>query len=115
MEQKPTSNDEANASNECAVSLAVGGMTCVACVRAITDAVSELEGVSDVVVNQLGKSASAIVASPDLIPSVVTLIEDIGYECTVISVKPTSEASSATKRLSNQRSVALQLTGLKSM
>jgi Cu+-exporting ATPase len=90
-------------------------MTCVACVRAITDAVLELEGVSDVVVSQLGKSASAVVASPDLIPSVVTLIEDIGYECTVISITPTAEAGSATKRTSNQRSVALQLAGLESM
>ena len=71
-----------------AVRLAVGGMTCVACARAITDALSELEGVSDVSVNQVGKSASAIVTAADLVESVTTIIEDIGYECKVISVTP---------------------------
>ncbi len=71
-----------------AVQLAVGGMTCVACVRAITEAVSEIEGVSEISVNQLGKSASVVVTRNALVDSVVTLIEDIGYECQVISVTP---------------------------
>lgn len=95
------------------VQLAVGGMTCVACVRAITDAVSELEGVSEIAVNQLGKSASAVVARTSLVDSVVTLIEDIGYECQVISVTPMELAHTSSAH--KTRRVALQLKGLQSM
>ena len=69
------------------VRLAVGGMTCVGCVRAITGALSELEGVSDISVNQVGKWASAVVTAANLVESsIVTVIEDIGYECKVLSV-----------------------------
>ena len=94
-----------------AVRLAVGGMTCVACVRAITDAVSELQGVSDISVNQVGKSASAVVTGPDLVESIVTLIEDIGYECQVVSVTPVITSGGVDKT----RTVAIEFQGMKSL
>ncbi|KDR84367.1 hypothetical protein GALMADRAFT_56340 [Galerina marginata CBS 339.88] len=93
------------------VQLAVGGMTCVACVRTITDAVSELEGVSEISVNQLGKSASAVVTRTSLVDSMVTLIEDIGYECQVISVTPISPAGTS-RQVGSTRAVALEIKGM---
>ena len=94
-----------------AVRLAVGGMTCVACVRAITDALSELEGVSDISVNQVGKSASAVVTAADLVESIVTLIEDIGYECKIISATPIVAVGTSGKG----RTVALEFKGMESL
>ena len=108
-----TEKSSAFVSSRIAVRLAVGGMTCVACVRAITDAVSKLEGVSDIFVNQVGKSASAVVTAADLVESIATVIEDIGYECTVISVTPLMavENSSSGRR----RTVALEFKGMESL
>ena len=93
------------------VRLAVGGMTCVACSRAITDALSELEGVSDISVNQVGKSASAVVTAADLVESITTVIEDIGYECKVISATPVM----AVGTLQPGRTVALEFKGMESL
>lgn len=97
-----------------AVRLAVGGMTCVACARAIVDALSELEGVSDISVNQVGKSASAVVAGADLVESIVTLIEDIGYECKVIAVTPIVPVGT-TGRVNKRRNVAIEFKNMESL
>jgi len=97
-----------------AVQLAVGGMTCVACVRTITDAVLELEGVSEISVNQLGKSASAVVARTALVDSMVALIEDIGYECQVISVT-TINSADRSGLVGKTRTVALEIKGMQSV
>jgi copper chaperone CopZ len=86
-------------------------MTCVACVRAITDALSKLEGVSDISVNQLGKSASAVVTSADLVESIKTVIEDIGYECKVVSLTPVVAVGTSGR----VRTVALEFKGMESL
>jgi copper chaperone CopZ len=91
-----------------AVRLAVGGMTCVACARAITEALSKLEGVSDISVNQVGKSASAVVTAADIVESITTVIEDIGYECKVISVTPVVAVGTS----GQERTVALEFKGM---
>ena len=80
----------------------------MACARAITDALSKLEGVSDISVNQVGKSASAVVTTADLVESITTVIEDIGYECKVISVTPV--VAVGTSRLG--RTVSLEFKGM---
>ena len=100
------------ASHAIAVRLAVGGMTCVACARAITEALSELEGVSDISVNQVGKSASAVVTAAELVESITTLIEDIGYECKVISATPVVDIGTLAPR---GRNVALEFKSIKSL
>lgn len=107
-------NEKGSAYVKSAVRLAVGGMTCVACARAIMDAISNLEGVSDISVNQVGKSASAIVTRPDLVESIVTVIEDIGYECKTISVTPVL-AIETSGRVDKRRTVALEFKGMESM
>ncbi|KZT72475.1 heavy metal translocatin [Daedalea quercina L-15889] len=70
------------------VTLSIGGMTCASCSNAITHALSELPGVSDVVVNLLGNSATLNVDRADLVPTVTETVEDVGYEAEVISVEP---------------------------
>jgi copper chaperone CopZ len=97
-----------------AVQLAVGGMTCVACVRTITDAVSELDGISEISVNLLGNSASAVVARTALLDSMVTLIEGIGYECQVISIVPIKSGDTS-GRVDKTRTVALEIKGMQSV
>ena len=115
MEKDGTNeNPEGDSDVPSAVQLAVGGMTCVACARTITDAVSELEGVTEISVNQLGKSASAVVARTSLVDSVVTLIEDIGYECYVISIIPIKSADYS-GRVDKTRTVALEFKGMESV
>ena len=70
------------------VQLSIGGMTCASCISAITRAVSDLEGLSDVNVNLLGKSASMVVTRPELVDDIVKRVEEIGYECDVVRVVP---------------------------
>lgn len=70
------------------VTLSIGGMTCASCSSAVTDALSELPGVSEVVVNLLGNSATLTIERADLVPTVTETVEDIGYEAEVISVEP---------------------------
>jgi len=96
------------------VHLAIGGMTCVSCVRAISDALSELDGVSNVTINLLAHSGEATVSRPSLVESIVNLIEDIGYECQVVSV-----SSLTTDKVSlegkTRREVLIELKGQKSV
>ncbi|KAH9853626.1 heavy metal translocatin [Lenzites betulinus] len=63
-------------------------MTCASCSSTITQALSMLPGICDVAVNLLGNSATLVVSSADIMPTVVTAIEDIGYEAEVVSVEP---------------------------
>lgn len=114
MEKDSTNNPNESSDAPSAVQLAVGGMTCVACVRTITDAVSELEGVSEISVNLLGNSASTVVARTALVDSMVTLIKDIGYECQVISIVPIKSAD-ASGLVKKTRTVALEIKGMQSV
>lgn len=63
-------------------------MTCASCSNTINEALAELSGVSKVSVNLLGNSATLVVSHPDIVPTVVSAIEDIGYEAEVVSVEP---------------------------
>jgi P-type Cu+ transporter len=117
MMEKTVSNttmdgaDDAKGNKKMSVRLAVGGMTCVACARNIVDALSELEGVSDISVNLVGKSAAAVVTGGHMVESIATLVEDIGFECKVISVTPVVASGQVDKR----RTVALEFKGKDSL
>ncbi|KIK48852.1 hypothetical protein CY34DRAFT_797637 [Suillus luteus UH-Slu-Lm8-n1] len=89
------------------VTLSVGGMTCSACSGSITDTVSQLPGVSEVVVSLLNNSATVIVARKDLIDSVTETIDDCGFEVDVVKIEPLipltsihNEATTGTRKLS---------------
>ncbi|KAF7793679.1 hypothetical protein EIP86_004794 [Pleurotus ostreatoroseus] len=70
------------------ITLSVGGMTCASCSNTVTERVSSLPNVGNVVVNLLGNSATATVSNPDAVSDVVTVIEDAGYDAEVVSVEP---------------------------
>ncbi|KAI0700566.1 heavy metal translocatin [Cytidiella melzeri] len=72
-------------------------MTCASCSNTITRCVSDLPGVSDVVVNLLGNSATVIVDDASRAGAVVEAIEDAGYEAEVVSVQPTKPEPSKAK------------------
>lgn len=62
------------------LSLSIGGMTCASCSNSITERLSQIDGVSNVVVNLLGNSATVTIADDDLVKVVLEAIDNIGYE-----------------------------------
>ncbi|KAG1872585.1 heavy metal translocatin [Suillus tomentosus] len=70
------------------VTLSVGGMTCSSCSGTVTEIVSQLPGISEVVVSLLSNSATVIVARKDLVASVTKAIDDCGFEVDVIKIEP---------------------------
>ncbi|KIJ11796.1 hypothetical protein PAXINDRAFT_43583, partial [Paxillus involutus ATCC 200175] len=66
------------------ITLSVGGMTCSSCVATITEMLSQLPGVFEVVVNLLSNSATLVVEKKSLISSVTETIDDCGFEAEVI-------------------------------
>lgn len=90
-EKEPRFGPLPSAADSYHVSLSVGGMTCASCTSTITQCLSTLIGVSAVAVNLLGKSASASVDTPDRVDSIISAIQDAGYEAEIISIdKPNS-------------------------
>ena len=85
------------------VTLSVGGMTCASCSNAVTSAVSDIPGVSAVVVNVLGNAAALTVSSPEIIPTVVSAIEDVGYTAEVVSVEPVHAPPQKKKALATDK------------
>ncbi|KAG2118762.1 heavy metal translocatin [Suillus discolor] len=86
------------------VTLSVGGMTCSACPSTITEMVSQLPGISEVVVSLLNHSATVVVARKDLVGSVTETIDACGYEVDVVKAEPliplTSESATGPRTLS---------------
>lgn len=66
--------------------------------------VSQLPGISEVVVSLLNHSATVVVARRDLVGSVTETIDDCGYEVDVVKVEPlipsTSESATGPRTLS---------------
>lgn len=96
------------------VSFSVGGMTCAACVSTITNLASELDGVSDVAVNLVGKSAAAKLARRDLVKEFVEIVEDAGYECEMVNIEPIKEAGQNDKEegFVAERDISLRIDGM---
>jgi len=94
------------------VTFSVGGMTCAACISTITQLLSDQDGVSDVSVNLIGKSASAAVESRELIAAAQEVIESAGYEASVVSVEPIKVSPNAVEAVQGQRTVALRIEGM---
>ena len=75
-----------------ALSLSIGGMTCAACSNTLTRLLSEVDGVSDVVVDLMGHSARVVVESQKSTPIVVETIEDAGFDAEVVKAEPLTKA-----------------------
>ncbi|OJA14676.1 hypothetical protein AZE42_02391, partial [Rhizopogon vesiculosus] len=82
------------------ITLSVGGMTCSSCSGTITEMVSQLPGISEVVISLLSNSATVVVDRRDLVGSVTETIEDCGFVVNVIKIEPliplTSKSDTAT-------------------
>lgn len=92
-------------------SFSVGGMTCAACVGNVTQAVKDIPGVSEVAVNLVGKSATAVLQDKSLAKPFVEAVEDGGYEAELITIEPLNEKGGATDS-SGPRTVALKVEGM---
>lgn len=57
----------------------VPGMMCMHCVKSITDALNEMEGVTDVVIALETKTVS-LSADASLKESIINAIEDLGFD-----------------------------------
>ncbi|KAK7049535.1 hypothetical protein VNI00_005566 [Paramarasmius palmivorus] len=89
----------------------VSGMTCSACSNSIVHALEEIPGVSQVVVNLLANSATVIIDREDLVDRVKESIEDCGFECTVIEVKPLASITDPSQSQIS-RTLTLQVEGM---
>ncbi|KAH7903511.1 heavy metal translocatin [Hygrophoropsis aurantiaca] len=87
----------------CRLTLSIGGMTCSACSGTIKEMVSQLPGVTDVVVSLLSNSATVVVSRQELKASVLETIDDCGFEAELIKAEPMltsgSEATTAGPRI----------------
>jgi copper chaperone CopZ len=94
------------------VSLSIGGMTCASCSSTITRLLSEQEGVSDVSVILIGNSASLVVESKELLPTVQDIIESAGFEASVINIEPVGATPNTEEATRGQRTVDLRIEGM---
>jgi Cu+-exporting ATPase len=94
------------------VTLSVSGMACAACPSTIIQLLSELEGVTDVLVNLNENSASMVVKSKQLIAGVREAIESAKYEVSVAKVEPIQVTPNATEVVQERRTVALHIEGM---
>ncbi|OJA14680.1 hypothetical protein AZE42_02396 [Rhizopogon vesiculosus] len=96
------------------ITLSIGGMTCSSCPATITEMVSPLPGISEVVVSLLNHSATVVVARRDLVSSVTETIDDCGYEVEVIKVEPlTPSTSSSDAMTTGPRNLLLRVEGMR--
>jgi len=89
------------------VMLSVGGMTCSSCSHTITNALSELSGVSEVVVSLLDQSATAVAKHRGLVDDMVGAVEDCGFEAHVFDVEEINP-----QPVQVSRTVALRVDGM---
>ena len=95
------------------LTLSVGGMTCSSCIATITEMLSRLPGISDVVVSLLSNSAAVRVENRSLISSVIDTIDDCGFQVELISAEPVPP-STPTSQLppASLREISLRVDGM---
>ncbi|KAK0120276.1 hypothetical protein ONS95_011682 [Cadophora gregata] len=90
--------------------LAIGGMTCAACVGAITEELEKKSWVNKVVVNLISNSATVEYVGEGHKNDIVGAIEDIGYDAAIDSIVDTSKVVSGIR--SEQRTVEIKIDGM---
>lgn len=73
--------------------LSVIGMTCGSCVGSITRAIQEFQYVKDVVVDLLGNSARVQFEGREKLDEILSRIDDLGFDATVIDCEPLAGGS----------------------
>jgi heavy metal translocating P-type ATPase len=90
-------------------SLAIGGMTCSACIGSITTALTALPFVTNVDVNLISNSAEVVFEGKSHLSEIQTAVEDVGYEVTVNEV---IEVGKHDQHPRTQRTILLQVGGM---
>jgi Cu+-exporting ATPase len=107
----PTSKHSSFKQGPFRVTIAVGGMTCSSCTTAINNMVSELSGVSEVIVNLLDRSAIVIVEREDLAEIVAETIIDCGFEAQIVTVELVN-AAPMDHQAQSLRTLSLRIDGM---
>jgi Cu+-exporting ATPase len=92
-----------------ALSLSIGGMTCAACSNTLTRLLSEVDGVSDVVVDLMGHSARVVVDSQRLASAVIETIGDAGFDGEVVKTEPIDKMQT---QETTSRTISLKVDGM---
>ena len=89
-------------------SYAVGGMTCSACVGAITHALKQVVWIEHVEVNLLSNSATVTFRGQTHASEIQEMVEDLGYDASLQEVVKLEEES----LISSERHVAIRIEGM---
>jgi Cu+-exporting ATPase len=92
-------------------SVAIGGMTCAACVSAISEELGKKGWVKNVAVNLISNSATIDFVGEHHKDEIVESIEDIGYDASIDTVVDFKELEKVTSR-SGSRSVEILVEGM---
>ncbi len=106
-------NDPTATPHRFRLALAIGGMTCVSCVRTITDALTCIPGVHSISISLIECSGSCILDHDKLAELVRDAIEDCGYEVRIVSVDSECRNMSVTEK-TPIRTVAFKVDGISS-
>ena len=88
----------------------IGGMTCASCVGNVQHAASSIDGVSDVAVNLVGKSATATLDNRELLEAFIEAVEDGGYEAEVVDVETLRDSED--EDFGGPRTITLRVDGM---
>lgn len=91
-------------------SLAVGGMTCAACVVTITEELKKKDWIKDVTINLIGNSASVDFIGEEHKDDIIESIEDIGYDATIDSIVNLKVQRNAAQNMS--RTIEIKVEGM---
>lgn len=94
------------------VSLAIGGMTCAACVGAITQELEQKNWVRKVTVNLISNSATVDFEGENHKDDILKRIEDIGYDATVDMVVNLKTVLNALPQKAISRTVDISVGGM---
>ena len=95
------------------VSLSIEGMTCASCTGAISNALEGLAGVTDVHIDLMGNAGTVLITNKETAERVKQEIEEMGYECEVITVTTAKSASDEKESVETlrQRTVNVRIDG----
>ncbi|KAF7355276.1 putative copper-transporting ATPase HMA5 [Mycena sanguinolenta] len=94
------------------LTMSVGGMTCASCSNSITRALSEIDGISDVIVSLLESSATAVIDGKELSEVASEAVEDCGFEAHIMSVEPIVATGRTESSSDNLRTISLRVGGM---
>lgn len=89
--------------------ISIEGMTCGSCVAAVTHAVEQVNGATDINVDLMNNSATVQVQDEAVLAQVVEAIEDAGFEASVAEVNKVEEIQDEVEQ---SRTVEFEISGM---